>query len=153
MNCEILNEYASNNQFWMNLPISENVRCVLFSEIQNILFVFSMSFSVCEFWYGPYVPKRVVDPLKLLINGHKIDRLLIIDISMCLVILNKICLLLLDIVLGNTICAFSKPFSVLTNSFCATLRSILCIPDGSCVRSQQIDRQFTIEWIGYVTSS
>ena len=65
-----------------------------------------------NFDLNAYVPKRVVDPLKLLKCGLKIDILSMSDISVCAIILNKICLLL-DTFLGNTICAFSKSFSVL----------------------------------------
>ena len=60
----------------------------------------------------PYIPKRVVDPLKLLLSRQKMDRLLMIDISMHVIILNKICVLLLDKSLGNTVSKFSKSFTI-----------------------------------------
>ena len=103
----------------MDLPFSENVRCILFSETRNIRFVFSMSFIVYEtFDMNTYVTKRVIDPFKHLISGQKNDKLLImIAISMCAITLNKFCLLLLDTFLGNTMCVFSKSFSVLALIF------------------------------------
>ena len=90
-------------------------------------FCFQCRLVYVNFDMNPYVPKRVVDPLKRLICGQKLDRLLLIDISMYVIILNNICLLLLDDILGNIICAFSKSFSVhiICLNICLLIKYIL----------------------------
>ena len=57
-----------------------------------------------------------------------------IDISMCVIILNKICLSLLDNLLGNTICAFSRSFSVYERKqppLKVSIRNETTVPQGN----------------------